>query len=153
MTQINYWIGVASREHVQQGISLGICQFCHGKLSPLKRLRRDDFIIYYSPKHFYNNFEPCQKFTAIGQIIDDDAYQVEINSSFKPFRRNIKYYESDEIDIKPLITHLSFIKNKKAWGVVFRYGFLKIDEDSFKVIAEQMLGTSMSQLIHQKSVR
>ena len=141
MNQINYWIGVASREHVQHGVSLGICQFCHGKIAPLQRVKRDDFVIYYSPRLFYNSWEPCQKFTAIGKVIDDEAYQVEINTTFKPFRRIIEYYEANEVDIKPLIPKLNFIKNKNAWGVVFRYGFLKIDQDSFKVIAEKMLSS------------
>ena len=141
MNQINYWIGVASREHVQHGVSLGICQFCHGKIAPLKRIQRDDFVIYYSLRLFYNIWEPCQKFTAIGKVIDDEAYQVEINTTFKPFRRNIEYNEANEVDLKPLIPKLNFIKNKNAWGVVFRYGFLKIDQDSFKVIAEKMLSS------------
>lgn len=33
-----FWIGVACKEHVENGIKLGICQFCHGKSGPTKRL-------------------------------------------------------------------------------------------------------------------
>jgi len=33
-----------------------------------------------------------------------------------------------------------FIKNKKSWGYVFRFGFLKIDQESFEIIAQNMIG-------------
>ena len=42
-----FWIGVACKEHVENGVKLGICQFCHGKSAPDKRLSRGDFVIYY----------------------------------------------------------------------------------------------------------
>jgi hypothetical protein len=42
-----FWIGVASKEHVENGVKLGICQFCHGKIGPAKRLQKGDFVIYY----------------------------------------------------------------------------------------------------------
>ena len=44
-----YWIAVASRDHVRNGIKECIAQVCHGKQSPLKRMKPDDWIIYYSP--------------------------------------------------------------------------------------------------------
>jgi hypothetical protein len=45
-----FWVGVASKEHVENGVKLGICQFCHGKIGPAKRLQKGDFVIYYSSK-------------------------------------------------------------------------------------------------------
>lgn len=84
--------------------------------------------------------ELYQKFTAIGEVIDDVPYQVDMGSDFKPYRRNIKYFNACDIDIKPLIPILSFIKNKTSWGYVFRYGFLEIDRESFEIIATLMLG-------------
>lgn len=44
------WIGVACKEHVANGVKLGICQFCHGKLAPAKRPRKGDYLVYYSSK-------------------------------------------------------------------------------------------------------
>ncbi len=135
-----FWIGVASKEHVENGVKLGICQFCHGKSAPAKRLKKDDFIIYYSSKVTMEGSELYQKFTAIGVIQDDKAYQVEMGDEFKPFRRNVKYFEAKHLDIRPLIPKLLFIKNKNSWGYVFRYGFLEIDKKSFDLIANGMLG-------------
>lgn len=136
---LKYWVGVACREHVENGKKLGICQFCHGKSGPANRPSKGDFIIYYSSKMKMNSHEICQKFTAIGKIKDDKAYQVSMNENFKPFRRKINYFKSTDLDIRPLIPTLPFIKNKKSWGFIFRYGFLEIDKESFKMIAKEML--------------
>ena len=135
-----FWVGVASKEYVENGVKLGICQFCHGKISPAKRLQKGDFVIYYSSKVSMENSELYQKFTAIGEVIDDVPYQVDMGSDFKPYRRNIKYLNACHVDIKPLIPILSFIKNKTSWGYVFRYGFLEIDQESFEIIATLMVG-------------
>ena len=137
-----FWIGVASKEHVENGVKLGICQFCHGKIGPAKCLQKGDFVIYYSSKVSMESNELYQKFTAIGEVIDDVPYQVDMGSDFKPYRRNIKYLNACDVDIKPLIPILSFIKNKTSWGYVFRYGFLEIDRESFEIIATRMLGRS-----------
>ncbi|MDF3034580.1 MAG: hypothetical protein K0R76_1534 [Alphaproteobacteria bacterium] len=87
-----YWIGVASKEHVENGVKLGICQFCHGKSAPANRLRKGDFIIYYSSKQTMEDPELCQKFTAIGVVTDDASYQVERENGFKPFRRTVLHF-------------------------------------------------------------
>ncbi len=135
-----FWIGVACKEHVAMAKKLGICQFCHGKSSPTKRLSRDDFVIYYSSKVTMEGAELYQKFTAIGKVIDDMPYQVDMENGFQPFRRNVSYFDARHTDIKPLISILPFIKNKISWGYIFRYGFLEIDQESFEIIASNMLG-------------
>lgn len=142
-----YWIGVASKEHVENGIKLGICQFCHGKSAPAKRLSKGDIVIYYSSKQQMDSPELCQQFAAIGIVQDDAPYQVEMAPGFKPFRRNIKYFEAKAQDIKPLIQSLPFIKNKKSWGYVFKFGFLEIDQVSFEIIANAMLGNTKAKEI------
>src|SRR4051812_15791724 len=119
-----YWIGVASKGHVENGVKLGICQFCHGKSAPAKSLRKGDYVIYYSSKHTMKGAELCQKFTAIGVVKDEAPYQIEMENGFKPFCRDVDYFNAHDIDIKPLLPLLPFIKNKSSWGYVFRYGFL-----------------------------
>jgi predicted RNA-binding protein len=133
-----FWIGVACKEHVENGVKLGICKFCHGKSVLAKRLYSGDFIIYYSSKITMEGSDLYQKFTAIGEVIDDAPYQVDMDDGFKPFRRNINYFYAKHIDIKPLVPLLPFIKNKNSWGYVFRYGFLEIDQESFEIIADGM---------------
>lgn len=136
-------MGVASKDHVENGVQWGISQFCHGKIAPAKRLKRGDFVIYYSSKVTMDGSEPYQKFTAIGVVVDDTPYQVDMGNDFKPFHRNVEYIkEARHVDIRPLIPDLDFIKNKKSWGGAFRYGFFEIDRASFDIISAQMLGSS-----------
>ena len=134
-----YWIGVAAREHVRVGVKGGFAQFSHGRLGPAKRLSKWDWIIYYSGKERYGETDPCQKFTAIGQVVDSEPVQVEQFPGFKPWRRRIKYRRAAEVDIHPLIGRLSFITNKARWGAALRFGFLEISGPDFAVIAKRML--------------
>lgn len=135
-----YWVGVACKDHVKNGIKLGICQFCHGKSNPANRPNKGDYIIYYSSKLQFNEKALCQQFTAIGKIMNESAYQADMGNGFKPFRRDVKYLKAKDLDIRPLIERLPFIKNKRSWGYTFRYGFLEIDLQSFEIIAKGMLG-------------
>lgn len=134
-----YWVIVASKDHVQKGLAEGFAQACHGKAAPLKRMKKDDFIIYYSSKQIMNQPEKCQEFTAIGRVADDETYSFQMSEDFCPSRRNIEFFESEAISILPLINELDFIQNKKSWGYPFRFGFFEINEHDFDLISQQML--------------
>jgi predicted RNA-binding protein len=134
-----YWVAVASREHVKRGEAAGICQACHGKRGPLQRMKPGDWIIYYSSVEEFGGHAPCQKFTAIGTITGETAYQFQMSEDFAPFRRDVAFRSCTETPIKPLVEHLSFIKNKQRWGFMFRFGFFEIPEEDFNLIASQML--------------
>ena len=86
---MRYWVGVASRDHVLLGVAGGFCQVCHGKQAPLARMKRGDWILYYSPKTGMNSGEKVQAFTAVGQIVDDRVYQFRMAENFEPFRRDV----------------------------------------------------------------
>jgi hypothetical protein len=87
----------------------GFAQANHGKLAPLRRMKEGDWLIYYSPKMEFGKDEPCQKFTAIGQVKDDAIYQVDMGDGFVPYRRAVDFRECNEVSILPLIGELSFI--------------------------------------------
>ncbi|MCI0382494.1 MAG: EVE domain-containing protein [Chlamydiae bacterium] len=136
-----YWVNVVSHEHVKNGIKAGITQSCHGKSAPLKRMRQGDWIVHYSPKEIFQEKEPCQKFTSIGQVIDEEVYQFDMGGGFIPWRRNIKYLKGKAIPIINLLDKLSFTKEKgKSWGMAFRYGFFEMKKEDFKLIYEGMIG-------------
>lgn len=134
-----YWIVVASKDHVQHGMSEGIVQACHGKISPLKRMKPNDFVIFYSGKQTLGKTDKCQEFTAIGQIKDEEIYQIQVTDDFCPSRRNIVFFEHKDISILPLIDELQFIQNKQSWGYPFRFGILEINKHDFELISTQML--------------
>ncbi len=45
---------------------------------------------------------------------------------------------AQEAPIRPLIENLTFIKNKKSWGYIFRFGLIEIPEPDFLQIAAAM---------------
>lgn len=133
-----YWIGVASKEHVQRGIKGGFCQICHGKRGPLNHMKEGDWIIYYSPVLKFSGKEPCQSFTAIGKIKHGDPYTFPMSEDFIPWRRDVSFLKSKEAPIHPLLDHLSFIKNKDKWGFPFRRGCFEIPQSDFLIISQAM---------------
>ena len=134
-----YWIAVASRDHVQTGVEQGVCQASHGKEAPLKRMGEGDWVVFYSPKESDDGVEKCRKFAAIGKIKDELVYQVRMNEDFAPFRRSVEFYPCSEVPTEPLIPLLSFIKNKKSWGYIFKFGLIQISRQDFLAIASRML--------------
>jgi hypothetical protein len=136
MTQ--YWIGVASYEHVRRGIEDGFAQLNHGKTSPLRRMAAGDWLIYYSPREEREGGEPVQAFTAIGQLAGDEITQVAMTESFTAARRAVNWRPAHPAPIKPLLGSLSFIRNPERWGMTFRYGHLEISEADFERIAAAM---------------
>jgi predicted RNA-binding protein len=133
-----YWVAVASKDHVANGVKQGIAQANHGKSSPMKRLSRGDKIIYYSSKKTYGKPEPYQMFTAIGEVIDDKPYEGVMSGDFQPIRRDIRYYKAHDAPIAPLIDSLTFIKDKNKWGYMFRFGFFEISKQDYETIFKKM---------------
>ncbi|MGD0079590.1 MAG: EVE domain-containing protein [Methanoregula sp.] len=133
-----YWIVVASKDHVVHGVSLGIAQAGHGKRSGLVRMHAGDGIVYYSPKEEYSGHEPLGAFTALGFVEDEEIWQGEESPDFRPFRRRVKYVATKDVPAAPLVGDLKFIRNKKAWGYVMRFGLIEIPEEDFRHIAAEM---------------
>jgi len=134
---MKYWIGVVSKQHVLQGVYLGIAQIGHGKQSGLVRMHAGDGFIYYSPKESMDGNKALQAFTAIGRIVDDEIWQAD-EGDFKPWRRKVSYAKSSDAPIRPLLDDLSITKDKVSWGYVFRYGLVEITKADFTLIAKAM---------------
>jgi hypothetical protein len=132
------WINTISRTHVLRGVAGGFTQANHGKPDLLRRLRREDWIAFYSPRTDYPDGEALQAFTALGRVTDDEPYQVEMTPDFLPFRRNVEFIDAAETPIRPLIDTLGFITDKKRWGYRFRFGLFAIEDADFAVIRSAM---------------
>ena len=139
MNTTKYWIAAISKEHTMRGVNGGFIQVCHGKKAPLKRMKKGDYILVYSSKITMDGNEKCQKFTALGQVIDDEVYPFKMSENFIPFRRNIQFLQCTETSIIPLINELEFIIQKKHWGYPFRFGFFEIKENDFNTLTTKML--------------
>ena len=140
---VRAWMVVASKNHVVRGVQEGFTQACHGKATPLKRMNEGDWVICYSPKLEFEGTEKCQAFTAIGQVVDGQVFQVDMGQGFTPFRRKINFKECTEVPIRRMLSSLSLTKTRENWGILFRRGFFEIPYPDFQLIACEMLGKTI----------
>ena len=110
------WINTVSRDHVERGVRGRFTQANHGKPHMLGKMARGDWIVFYSPRTVHPDGEPLQAFTAIGQVVDDEPYQVEISDDFHPWRRNVDFLSCAETPIRPLIERLGLHRGQDAAG-------------------------------------
>ena len=134
---MTFWINTVSRGHVLRGVAGGFTQANHGKPHMLRRMKRGDWIAFYSPKTEYPKGEPLQAFTAIGRIRDGKVYQATMGD-FHPFRLDVDFLPAQAALVRPLIDDLTFIRSKKHWGAAFRFGLLRVPEADFALIAAAM---------------
>ena len=138
---MKFWICVVSKEHALKAIEGKIVQACHGKASPLKRMKVGDFVTFYCPNITFMGKDKYQKLLGVGRVVDDHVYQFTMSENFKPFRMNIQYLENSlalEAPIHNLINSFEFIKDKKHWGYMFRFGHFEISKTDFELILSVM---------------
>lgn len=133
-----FWIAVASAEHVARGRAGGFMQVCHGKAGPLRRIRRGDGVIYYSPSERMGVADGLQAFTALGEVTDAAPYEADMGGGFHPWRRDVRWRTAAPTPIRPLLDALDLTAGKRNWGAPFRYGFLAATQADFERIAIAM---------------
>ena len=132
------WIAVACAEHVRRGLKLGIMQVGHGKGPPLRRIAPGDLVAYYSPSETLGGRDKLQCFTAIGVVLPGEVYQADMGGGFRPFRRDVRYFEATPAPIRPLLDQPGFALSGKDWGARLRFGLVRIDAPSMHAIAAAM---------------
>jgi hypothetical protein len=133
-----FWINTISLEHVGLGVAGGFVQADHGAPTRLRWLRRDDWIVMYSPREGMRAGAAVQAFTALGVITDDEPYQVRLGPDVEPWRRRVRWHPCSAVDVRPLLDDLAFVIDKKQWGYPFRRGLFRIDGTDFARIALTM---------------
>jgi hypothetical protein len=136
MNEPQFWIAVASLDHVEQGVAGGYVEINHGKAAPLERMRAGDGIACYSPRVSYPEGPPLQAFTALGRVGDTPIVQSPL--AHQPFRRTVAWLPCVHAPIRPLLGELGFVPGPPHWGAAFRFGFLRVGRDDFLRIAQAM---------------
>ena len=96
--------------------------------STMNRMKKGDYLLYYSPKYQLNGQEKLQAFTAVGKILDDTAYQVEMFEGFVPFRRDVSYYQPvKDCPIEQVRQHPQW----RQYASQIRYGHFEVSKDFF----------------------
>ena len=137
-TTTKYFLICASRDHVLKGVEGSFAQAGHGRKDLMSKPSKGDWLLFYSARDEYDNGKPLQKFTALGQVIDEEPYQPNADENFKPYRRAVAFKKVAETEIRSLLEQLSFIKNKKRWGFYLISGFRELSKEDFEVIKNAM---------------
>ena len=132
------WVAVASAEHVRHGREHGFMQVCHGKAAPLRRIQPGDRVAYYSPCLLFRGKDKLQSFTAIGVVQAGEPYEFDMGGGFRPFRRDVAWFEATETPIQPLLDRLEFSAGVRNWGYPMRFGLFAISEPDMDVISSAM---------------
>ena len=142
----NYYIVVASLDHVANAVSGNFIQANHGKQGPMDKLAEGDRIVCYCPRQKFGKKDVYQRFCAIGTVQPGEVYVGDMRSKdFHPYRRDVHYdQDTTHTDIHPLIDQLTFITNPQKWGFPFRRGFFPISEADFRLIEMSMKNASAS---------
>jgi len=138
MRKPEFWIGVASLDHVDRAVAGTYVELNRGRACPLERMHSGDGFAWYSPRIASATGASLQAFTALGRIANSAIYQIDAGGDARPFRRAIDYLAAQPVPIKPLLDTLSFIRSKSHWGAVFRFGFLRVPAADFAIIAAAM---------------
>jgi hypothetical protein len=135
---VQNWVAVASAEHVRRGRDAGFMQVCHGKTAPLRRVHPHDRVAYYSPAIEFRGSDKCQAFTALGIVCDRPPYRPAAEGDFSPSRRDVRWLETHDAPIAPLLDALEFSAGRRNWGYQFRFGLFRISERDMETIANAM---------------
>ena len=130
-----FWINTISLDHVELGVAGGFTQADHGRDTRLRRLRRGDAIAFYSPRTTVGARAPLQRFTALGEVVDDEPYRVETRPDVHHWRRRLDFEQVAAVPIRPLLPLLGFVTDEQRWGLPFRRGLFEVTAGDFGVVA------------------
>lgn len=136
------WLAVAAGDHVDRGISGNFMQVCHGKQTPLTRMKAGDGIVYYSPSKVFRKNDRLMSFTAIGYINEGVPYQFDMGGGFIPFRRDVTWISHQKCPISTMLDSLELTAGNKNWGYQLRFGILQISSHDFISIRDKMTNNS-----------
>lgn len=132
------WLAVACASHVARGLAGGFMQVCHGKCAPLKRMVAGDRVVYYSPGQEMGGPANLRAFTALGQVLPVDPYQVDMSDlhpGFHPYRRDVRWAsQGRQVAIQSLRGQLELTATP-GWGAKLRFGLLQISAADMDCIA------------------
>lgn len=134
-----YWIGVAAAEHVEGGIAGGFCMLGHGRHEAVKRLKRGDWLAYYSPRRALDpRSAEVRAFTAIGVVASDEPVERQMSPQRTGWSRAVDWLQASPAPVRPLLPLLSFVKDPVHWGMAFRRSVIKASHDDMALIAKAM---------------
>lgn len=133
------FVGVAHPAQVRMARDAGVVAFGHGREASVRRLAPGDSVIDYAPKSDFDG-DPVQAFVAHATVTGDAPFVKEWAAGFTAWARTARFDEVTERPVRPLLERLSFIRDRRHWGMAFRQDKFEIGEADHATIAGALLG-------------
>ena len=134
-----YWIHTLSLEHVLAGTAGGHTEADNRGDARLRHLARGDAVAFYSPRATTGaggrGGRPLQQFTALGEVLDDECYRVELAPGSATWRRRVAYEDVRPVPVRAVLPMLGFVSDEQRWTLPFRRGLLEVTAGDFGVVA------------------
>ena len=127
-----YYLFNGSYDHLMNGIENGFVQQRYK--NRFNNVIKGDYVVFYATRLNYHTKVPYRKFIGIGRISDDQIIEVPHGANMY-YRMMVNFKKYKERDLKSIIRKLSFIKNKKYYGMYFIRGKREITKEDYDVIA------------------
>ncbi|HSC24583.1 MAG TPA: EVE domain-containing protein [Casimicrobiaceae bacterium] len=138
MNERRYWIAVVPGDQVEIAVAQGFVQLNYGNGAPLARMQPGDGLACYSPRERFPDGAPLQAFTGIGHVGDGDVFEAPPAEPPRVFRRSAAWLDATAAPVRPLLSQLTFVRNKEHWGAAFRFGIVRVPREDFVAIASAM---------------
>lgn len=132
-----FWIGVAAANHVEIGVREGFAMFAHGRHDAILKVKPGDWVAYYSPRDGMNEGAERRQFVAIGRVRPGEPQERRMAGGMG-WSRAVAWLQAAPADVYPLLDRLSFVTNRRHWGMYFRKSLFAVSETDFVRIAAAM---------------
>ncbi|HDN17723.1 MAG: EVE domain-containing protein [Thermoprotei archaeon] len=133
-----YWICVTSEENWEVIKARGVWGVSERGKHYIMSVKPGDLLIFYViPKRIGRIFKAVSE-----PYVNQEQIFIPVKSRNEIFEYRVKVepllLPDKPIDFVPLVEKLSFIKNKKRWSAPLRRAMLRISEEDYKVIEEEV---------------
>jgi predicted RNA-binding protein len=145
---VNYWVICITEDNLHIALRERVLGFRESlyTYSRLKAFSLGDAITFYVPRASLSKQTPVRKFFAHATIASEPYRSSKHiwSEELFPVRMDLEPVSSGSCDIKPLISKLTFIQNKKNWGGTFMSGRIKISKEDFALIQDAIHTETLS---------
>lgn len=132
---MNYWLICLPREDIEHCMNLGT--FGLSRKHIVNQVKKGDSVLCCAGKGDW-------KVIGTGAATSDYYLSVDkvfLKDDYFPDRFDFTstlLSADDELDLKPILSELNFVKDLKYWAVFFRNGIVKLTEEDYLLIRERI---------------
>jgi hypothetical protein len=71
-------------------------------------------------------------------VLTGEVYAFDMGGGFRPFRRDVRWFDAREAPIRALLPRLEFAAAAPNWGAKMRFGLFDISEADMRTVLAAM---------------